>query len=158
PELVGYWLNRWAEAKHVPVHFEVLNTGRESIGSTDIAAVGRTEVVPLRPDLGGYYEGGNQFYPASIVDKVPKAPAGAPRPPAAPAAWLETASRYSALMARVRAAIALTSASQDGREWPKPDYRVVWPEGLDEFDPDLAYPKLPTNLNTIQNDLDSIRV
>src|SRR5262249_7419012 len=30
PELVGYWLNRWAEARKLPVHFEVLNSARES--------------------------------------------------------------------------------------------------------------------------------
>ncbi len=39
PELIGYWLNRWAAAKKLPVNFEVLNTGRESIVSTDSAAV-----------------------------------------------------------------------------------------------------------------------
>jgi hypothetical protein len=158
PELVGYWLNRWAASKRLAVRFEVLNTGRESIVSTDTAAVVRTEVVPLRPDLVVYYEGGNQFYPASIVDKVPKKSAAPPRPAEdAVAAWLQTASRYSALAARLRAALALANSSQDGREWPKPDYRVVWPEGLNEADPDLSHPQLPVSLNVIQADLDKIR-
>jgi len=33
----------------------------------------------------------------------------------------------------------------------------VWPPGLDEQDPDLAYPDLPVSLNDIQRDLDGIR-
>jgi hypothetical protein len=157
PELAGHWLNEWAKAKRLPVHFEVLNAGRESITSTDIAAVVRTEVLPLRPDLVVYYEGGNQFRPASIVEEVPKgAPARPPQSDSSPS-WLQTAARYSALVARIQAAVGIAASDLDGREWPKPDYRVVWPEGLDETDPDLAYPRLPVNLNTIQHDLDRIR-
>ena len=48
PDFVGHWLNQWAKAKGLAVRFEVLNAGRESIVSTDIAAIVRTEVVPLR--------------------------------------------------------------------------------------------------------------
>ena len=47
PDYLGHWLNLWAKSKGLPVRFEVLNSGRESIGSTDIAAVVRTEVLPL---------------------------------------------------------------------------------------------------------------
>ncbi|OFW97522.1 MAG: hypothetical protein A3D94_14635 [Alphaproteobacteria bacterium RIFCSPHIGHO2_12_FULL_66_14] len=157
PEFAGHWLNQWAKAKRLPVRFEVLNAGRESITSTDIAAVVRTEVLPLRPDLVVYYEGGNQFRPASIVDVVPKG--SAVRPPQADASpsWLLMAARYSALIARVQAAVGAAASTVDGHEWPKPDYRVVWPEGLDERDPDLAYPRLPVSLNVIQRDLDRIR-
>src|SRR5262249_44629027 len=72
--------------------------------------------------------------------------------------WLKSAARHSALMARVQAAlVAARRTDQDGREWPKPDYKVVWPEGLSEQDPDLAYPNLPVSLNTILRDLDQIR-
>ena len=49
------------------------------------------------------------------------------------------------------------ASDMEGGEWPKPDYRVVWPPGLDEQDPDLAYANLPVNLNTIQRSLDQIR-
>lgn len=157
PEFAGHWLNQWAKAKRLPVRFEVLNAGRESITSTDIAAVVRTEVLPLRPDLVVYYEGGNQFRPASIVDEVPKGSAVRPLQADASPPWLQTAARYSALIARVRAAVGAAASNLDGHEWPKPDYRVVWPEGLDERDPDLAYPHLPVNLNAIQRDLDRIR-
>jgi hypothetical protein len=51
----------------------------------------------------------------------------------------------------------MAGSAQDGREWPKPDYRLQWPEGLSESDPDLSYPRLPVNLNLIQRDLDAMR-
>ena len=158
PELVGYWLNRWAQSKALAVRFEALNAGRESIVSTDTAAIIRTEVLPLRADLVVYYEGGNQFRPGSIVQGVAADPAARPTPAAVSSpGWLQIASRYSALAARIRAAIGLAGAVQDGRKSPKPDYRVAWPSGLDEEDPDLAYPNLPVNLAVIQRDLDRIR-
>ena len=158
PELVGYWLNRWAESKKLDVRFEVLNSARESVVSTDNVAIVKNEVAPLRPDLVVYYEGGNQFELHSIVDKVPPKSAAPKAPPAtAVPGWLQEATRFSAIAARVRAAIGMTGPSQDGREWPKPDYKLQWPEGLDEADPDLAYPRLPVSLNLIQRDLDAMR-
>ena len=158
-EFVGHWLNLWAASQGSDVRFEVLNAGRESIMSNDIAAVVHNEVLPLRPDLVVYYEGGNQFSPASIVEKVPTGTAvrSVQAQRGASPSWLRAAARHSALMARIQAAIGLVASDLDGREWPKPDYRVVWPAGLDEFDPDLSYPRLPVNLNAIQRDLDRIR-
>jgi len=158
PELVGYWLNLWARSKKLDVRFEALNAGRESIVSTDIAAVVRTEVLPLRPDLVVYYEGGNQFRPQSIAEGLAATqPASVHTAADNEALWLQQAARYSALAARIRAASGLTDSRRDGRESAKPDYRVVWPAGLDETDPDLAYPKLPVSLNVILADLDRIR-
>jgi hypothetical protein len=159
PELFGHWLNMWAASKHLDVRFEALNAGRESVVSTDIETIVRTEVLPLNPDLVVYYEGVNQFRPASVVEKMPdQSAAPPPRTQAATSpAWLRTAARYSALMGRVESAVGLASSDLDGGEWPKPDYKVVWPAGLDEQDPDLSHPDLPVNLNIIQRDLDRIR-
>jgi len=158
PELVGYWLNRWAQSQKLDVHFEVLNSARESTVSTDNVAIVKNEVAPLRPDLVVYYEGGNQFELHSIVDKVaPRSEAPKAPPATVVPGWLQEATRYSAIAARVRAAIGMTGPSQDGREWPKPAYKLQWPEGLSETDPDLAHPKLPVNLNLIQRDLDEMR-
>ena len=50
-----------------------------------------------------------------------------------------------------------TAGNNSGAEWPKPDYKVIWPEGLDEMNPDLDFANLPVNLNLIQKDLDQIR-
>jgi hypothetical protein len=122
----------------------------------------RSEVLPLRPDLVIYHEGGNQFRPASIVEKVPNVPVTRPSNAQEPAAvkWLKQAARYSALIGRVQAAFAMagaTAGSNSGAEWPKPDYKVIWPQGLDEMNPDLDFANLPVNLNLIQRDLDTIR-
>jgi hypothetical protein len=156
-EFVGHWLNLWAKSRGLAVHFETLNAGRESIVSTDIAAVVRTEVLPLRPDLVVYYEGANQFRPHSLVEKPPGGWPAPASPPAGSPSWLRTAARYSALLARLQVAAGLAGSSTGGRERPKPDYRLVWPAGLDEVDPDLSYPDLPVNLGVIQHDLEQIR-
>lgn len=168
PEFVGHWLDLWAAARHPDVHFEVLNAARESNVSTDIAAVVHTEVLALRPELVIYHEGGNQFDLESLVEKVPSGSAVRPPLPPRSSTWLQHAARYMALAGRLGAAVGYVASDLDGREWPKPDYRLMWPPGLDEFDPDidypnfpanleLGYPGLPVNLNVILHDLDRIR-
>lgn len=147
PEYVDNWLNRWAAERKLDIRFEVLNAGRESIGSSEIAAVVRQEVAPMRPDLVVYYEGGNQLHLATVVKDVPK---GDPKPEGLMARWLRDIAPFSAL---ARRAAALTG----GSEWPKPDYKIEWPQGLDEADPDITRSDLPVNLSTILGDLDSIR-
>ena len=146
-DYVGNWLNRWAADRKLDVKFEVLNAGRESMTSQDIAAIVLQEVAPVRPDLVVYYEGGNQLNLATVVKDVPK---GVPKPGGVLERWLRDLAPYSAL---ARRAAMLTG----GKEWPKPDYRVDWPKGLDESDPDLKRSDLPVNLTTILGDLDAIR-
>jgi hypothetical protein len=157
PEYAGYWLNVWAKAKGLPVHFEVLNAGRESIVSTDTAEIVRSEVLALRPDLVVYFEGGNQFRLETVTTDRPPPSAAQPTQTEAPKSWLQVAARYSALLGRVQAAIGTAQASDEGKEWPKPDYKVVWPPGLDEKNPDPNDTTLPVNLNVILHDLDDIR-
>lgn len=158
PELVGHWLNLWASAHRPDIRFEVMSAARESLNSTSIAAVVRHEVAPLRPDLVIYYEGGNQFRLDNLVSNMPqgvtpprsKAPEGL-------TAWLQDASRYSALARRLQSLMGFEGLSEGGRELAKPDYQIRWPQGLDEKDPDLAYPDLPVSLNTILKDFDRMR-
>lgn len=157
PEFVGYWLNRWAQARGLDVRFEALNAGRESTTSIDIAAEMATEILPLRPDLVVYYEGANQFEIHSLIEGLPADARPPEREPASDApGWLRGVAAYSALARRVLALVA-SDIGSDGGEWPKPDYRLVWPNDLDEQDPDLDYPRLPASLNQIQRDLDVIR-
>ena len=56
------------------MRFEVLNAGRESINSTDIAAIMQGELAPLAPDLVVYYEGATQFNLRSLVPNLPPQP------------------------------------------------------------------------------------
>lgn len=158
PEQAGHWLNIWAKARGLDVNFEVLNAARDGIGSHDISVIVRNELLPLRPDLVIYSEGGNQFDMGSLVERMPDAkPVRPGNGGIVVPDWLREAARYSALLGRVQIALGYVGSDLDGREWPKPDYKFVWPEGLDEQDPDLAYPKLPITLNGIQQDLDRIR-
>ncbi len=158
PEYIGPWLDRWAAARHFDVHFETLNAGRESIDSRDIAAIVHREVLPLRPELVVYYEGANQFDLSSIAPDVPKGSAARPTsseekaPP-----WLRAAANYLELARRVEALAGYAESDLDGGEWAKPAYRLRWPEGLSETDPDLDFPHLPVRLTAIEADLEHMR-
>ncbi len=177
PEHVGYWLNRWAAAKKLDLRFEVLNAGRESIASPDIAAIMKNEVAPLAPDLVVYYEGANQFYLSTVVPDLPPRPPGLQIMSRPEPSLLERtvvnlgytfalARRLENLLAQYGSAPAeksgaaqadaTTRAIAEGREWPKPDYKLVWPKELDEKDPDIARGDLPVNLSTILADLGRI--
>ncbi len=158
PEFIGPWLDEWAASRHLDVHFETLNAGRESIDSHDIAAIVHNEVLPLRPDLVVYYEGANQFDMATVVPEVPKGAAAHPTSSAEKTSpGLRFLSRYFDLARRIQAAAGYAASDLDGREWPKPRYQLVWPEGLNETDPDLSFRNLPVQLNDIQRDLDHMR-
>ena len=62
-----------------------------------------------------------------------------------------------ALVRRVQALFAGREMPAGGGEWPKPDYTLAWPAGLDERDPDIGRADLPVNLSTILHDLDTMR-
>jgi len=136
PELFGHWLNMWAASRHLDVRFEVLNAGRESVISTDIAAIVRTRCCRSTPTSSCTTKA-STVPAASVVEKMPdQSAAPPPRTQAATSpAWLRAASRYSALMGRVLSAVGRCLFDLDGNEWPKPDYKAVWPAGLDERDP-----------------------
>lgn len=149
PEYVGNWLNIWAESKGLNLRFEILNTGREGIRSTDIAAIVEQELAIAAPDIAIYYEGSNQF---QFRDLLQGAEIGPPTDYQA----VQRTNGYSALARRLLAALDLLSP-QAGQELPKPPYFLKWPEDVDEDDPDLNSPHLPVNLSVILADLEDIR-
>src|SRR5205823_124911 len=61
PEFIGHWLNVWAKSKGLDVRFEVMNAGRESVVSTDIAEVVISEALTLRPDIDVYNVGAHEI-------------------------------------------------------------------------------------------------
>ncbi|MBN9089683.1 MAG: hypothetical protein J0J01_22460 [Reyranella sp.] len=157
PELLGHWLGLWAAAHGLDLDFQSLNAGREGMTSTDVAAIVRDEVAPMRPDLVVYYEGANQFDLSSIARGAEGGLKGRTTLPVEPPSWLATLARYSEIAVRLRAALTLIDDSGNGREPAKPDYTIEWPPGLDEADPDLRHPSLPVSLTTILRDLDDMR-
>jgi hypothetical protein len=157
PELVGHWLGLWAAAHGLALDVQALNAGREGMTSTDSAAIVRTEVAPMRPDLVVYYEGANQFDLSSIAPGVGGGLRGRTTVPVEPTSWLATFARYSSIGVRLRSALTLIGDRGNGREPEKPTYTLDWPAGSNEADPDLANPSLPVNLTTILHDLDDMR-
>lgn len=161
PEFIGHWLNLWAAQRGLNVRIEALNAGRESVNSTDIAAIVRKEVGPVAPDLVVYYEGANQFDLAGMLaSAVGPAPVQSAPTPAqdSVARWLGDAAHRSALIRRFQYAVALASRSSDtGKELPKPAYDLRWPDGLSQTEPDIGRRDLPVNLSTIVSDLENIR-
>jgi hypothetical protein len=163
PELAGFWLGLWLRELDPELRVEVINAGREGITSTDIAAIVRDEVLPMQPDIVVYYEGANQFVNWSLIRE---------RHPGRPRIWvldiLSYAQPYSATVERVsqlvrfgadlQAFLPSFEARLQGTEPIKPPYEVVWPADVDEQDPPLAHPNLPSNLSTIVRDLDDMQV
>ena len=165
PEFVGGWLNMWAASRKLGVTFEILNAGRESITSSDNVVIVRDEVLPLRPDLLVYYEGANQFDLRTMTPDVPyAASAASDHCPVQPVAgdsgggtWLTDLQYDSALIRRVQALLSARSLPERGGESAKKEYKLAWPKGLDQRDPDISRADLPVHLTTILRDLDTIR-
>jgi hypothetical protein len=148
PELAAFWLNLWAAALAMDVRIEAINAGREGVGSADIAAIVRDELLPLRPDLVVYYEGANQFQlwdvarlNQSFLNResliIP----------------LRGIQKESAIALRLIEGIQLVGRSSTDR-----DYELVWPEGVDETDPPLRHPFLPANLSGVLRDLEDMEM
>jgi hypothetical protein len=149
PELVGFWLKRWAHARYPELSFEMINAGREGIKSSSLQAIVRQELVPVAPDFVVYYEGANQFSPADVISAPlpPRSTISGPPP--------DPLASYSAIGRRVEGAVK--RAVTPGSEPAKPRLPVNWPADVDERDPDLASPHLPIELPHILHDLDTIR-
>ena len=158
PELVEVWLNAWAHERGLGVHFEVLNAGRDSAHTRDVAAIVRDEVVPLRPDLVIFYEGANGFDWSSVVANASSLKE-MPRPQYDDVGgWVTKAVRMSSLFARGMQALDQAGlASTYVPEPAKPQYKIDWPADVDEQDPDIKRQDLPLNLNAILNDFESMR-
>ena len=151
PEFLERWLNLWAESQAPAVRFEVINVGREGVGSQDLAAIVREELLPLEPDLIVYHEGGNQFTFGDVIDVE----GGAVKAPPDPAARSPLPGANHFALAR-RAGVLLRRAGS-GAEPRKPAYKMKWPAAIDEAHPDPDARVLPLNLGQIVSDLDDIR-
>lgn len=150
PEEIGFWLTRWAAARHPGIGIEVINAGREGINSRSMPAIVRQELRPVEPDLVYYdYDGANQFWPGNFVT-TPVANFHRSEPPRA--GWFAT---YSAVGARIGS--VLRRAMTRGSEPPKPPLDLMWPPDLDERDPNLAHPQLPVDLPRLLSDVEATR-
>lgn len=156
PERVVYWLNRYAAANHLVVNFEVLNAGREGLNSQDMPPIVRYELLPLDPDLAVYYEGANQFGTANRLVWPPIMPRKNidPRDPVVVHKVPELIRTHSATGNLLD---LVANRFNSTGEPLKPSYKLRWPEGVDEKNPQVDNGHLPLQLPVIVKDLDAIR-
>ena len=109
PELAGNWLNVWLKQRQRPERVEVINAGREGLGSADIREIVKREVVPLRPDYVVYLEGANAVTAPAVKWPGGRAPSAAPVGEGGVRSWSSEASKYSALAKAVDPVIARAS-------------------------------------------------
>ena len=152
PELVTYWLNKWAKENHYPIVFEGINAARSGLSSSDLVALVDREVMPLKPDVIIYYEGSNQFWPDKYINFSPSVRVIRGAAPVKLAIWsqhLDILHHFSTLWFLI--------THHSGKEPRKPSYRMEWPATLNEFEPEVYDQSLPVNLPTIMSDWDKIR-
>jgi hypothetical protein len=138
PELIEHWLGLWAEQKRrsgpFALRFEVLNGAREAIQSHDIRAIVTDELLPLDLDYLVYYEGANQFQPATLAKHVQvDGPFRLGEPPpgvvgayddttTADTGWLDGLAEHTALVRYLRTALRRGAAHG---EPAKPEQRLT---------------------------------
>lgn len=155
PEYVIHWLNLWAESEGLDVRFDGINAGREGMTSRNIAAIVRSEILPMEPDLIFYYEGVNQLRRwISHEESLGDIPRQTPPKTSLARRILIDATGYSLLAGRLQ--FFLSGLDRTGLESVKPPHEISWPTGVSESDPDPFDPELPFGLAIIMQDLDSI--
>ncbi len=149
PEHFGHWLNLWLKANNYPLQVEVINAGREAMNSQDIAAIFEQEVLPLAPDYVIYYEGANDIYVGpDLVDSRGRF-TGYPRQELLPTTWVHFSSIAKVIndFYRVRIVPLLT-------EWRRHRAELIFPDKVNEDEPDIDRRDLPSRLPIV---LDKLR-
>jgi len=153
PDFVGFWLEKWLRAHGSSDRVQILNAGREGIGTTDVRAVLEQEVLPLRPDIVVFYDGANQLSIARDLLKAarPIDRAAHQQGPAVRSipVWLTAYSRLAALLE-----VYLARAKQQARaREPKPDYVLAFKPDFHEDHPDVTRSDLPLEMSTFLHDV-----
>lgn len=168
PEYIEHWLNIWSKTNDLGINFEIINGGRPGIKSNNIRSIVEYELLPFEPDFVVYYEGSNQFRPDSIVKFIEDPNSYSKPPKPIPDTRSEAGSlqqpykrtklaQWSALVRRIYNLVAYNRFNH-AKELKKPKMEIVWPEGVDEFNPDPSLSNLPLNLNQILDDIDNMRL
>ena len=156
PERVEFWLNRYAETNGLDVRFEALNAGREGLNSLDSARILQDELLPLDPDLAVFYEGANHFPLANdlVEPHIPPRQKIDPREPIVQHSVPDPVRAHLALGELTDRALNRFHSAGEPR---KPAYRLKWPAGVDERNPNPDDPNLPLELPKIVANLDAMR-
>jgi lysophospholipase L1-like esterase len=138
----------WLKANHYPLQVEIINAGREGIGSSDIAAIFEQEVLPLAPDYVIYYEGANDLYVGpDLLDSGGKF-AKYPSQELLPKKWVQSSSIAKVIDDFYRVRIVPILA-----EWRRPHSKLIFPDAVMEVDPDVNRRDLAGNVSSILDNL-----
>lgn len=148
PEHFGHWLNLWLKANNYPLQVEIINAGREGIGSSDIAAIFEQEVLPLAPDYVVYYEGANHMYIGPDLFESGRQFSTYPSQELLPSIWVQFSSVAKVIEDFYRARIAPVLT-----EWRRPRAKLLFPHGVNEGEPDIERRDLPISLPIILDNL-----
>jgi GDSL-like Lipase/Acylhydrolase family len=148
PEHFGYWLNLWLKANNYPLQVEVINAGREGIGSSDIAAIVEQEVLPLAPDYVIYYEGANDLYVGPDLFDSGGRFASYPSQELLPREWVQFSLVAKVIDDFYRVRIVPILA-----EWRRSPSKLIFPDAVNEADPDIDRNDLPGSLSSILDNL-----
>lgn len=148
PEHFGHWLNLWLSSNNSLLKVEVINAGREGIGSSDIAAIFEQEVLPLAPDYVIYYEGANDLQAGSDLLGSFGRFKSYPREELLPKKWVQFSSVAKLIDDFYRIRIVPILA-----EWRRPHKKLIFPAGVDEVEPDIDRSNLPGNVSSILDNL-----
>ena len=154
PEYFGIWLNKWLAENSNGLRAEIINAGREGIGTTDVAAVLEQEVLPLAPDYVIFYDGANQLGNARSLGTAPGRVQGftleqALRGPRLlPDSWAAH-SRFAKLV-NDSYQLYLAPTLDD---WRRPNYVFGFPAAINEAKPEIDDPNLPLGLSGFLSDL-----
>lgn len=124
PEYLEHWLNLWSRARGFDCRFEVLNAARSGIDSTHIAAVIKYEVLPLDVDYVIYYFGSTSFTDPAVFQCAQRGKFKNPLK-----SWLE---RLEVTKRLHRVMLAPGGVLAEPK---KPVQELVFPDGLDEMNP-----------------------
>jgi len=148
PEHFGHWLNLWLKANNYPLQVEVINAGREAMNSQDIAAIFEQEVLPLAPDYVIYYEGANDIYVGSdLVDSVGRF-MSYPREELLPKKWVQFSLIAKLINDFYRARIV-----PELTEWRRHRVELIFPDKVNEDEPDIDRRDLPSRLPIVLDEL-----
>lgn len=151
PEYIIHWLNQWAKQEQYPIRFEGINAGRAGLNSSDIAAVVKQELLPLKPDMFVYYEGHNDLNMTSML-RAPDTTDYASLPyPYHPNSLIHWGVSHSEIARR-----AFMQSNISLPEPAKPPINTQILANLKQTNLILA-PRLPFRLSTILKSLNSIR-
>lgn len=151
PELVGHWLQLWADSQGGKTRIEVINAGRGGFQNIYVKSVLESEISAFEPDIVVHY-GFESFHFSDIIKLPDGIEYGSPfkeREEYLSQEWLNRLANNSELARKARGFLLEQRVPVIRglvAEPPKPNYETRWPADIDDERPDPWAKDLPGNL------------